>query len=362
MEQINKGESQPTNGSFDALKREHEAILNNQAAGTFVVDDQSKSDDDAPNDDQPIPTTPPAKDDEDDEEDTPGNDKKDDPEDKDNDPEDDDEGDADPDDEPTKDRKVIPIKRLHDERRKREEVEREKEELQKKLNDLTAITTKTTEGSQKESDQIKAWAEKNSYEPEEIEGLVGIIRAGAEVNQETVLKNVFGEGANVEVIREAVKIAKETKMAAQFDGEFKQVLPDIRKQYPNATEEQITEARKKLDEISHSQWGHDKDLDYILFKKKDELDKVFKTQTTERKTVKGPESSRLGQGAPRGLTAKDFTGKNAKPFTELAKLPESDRKRIESEMDIFTKQAYWHSQGGNTGDILKRGGKTVSKL
>lgn len=369
MEETKKGEGQP-NASFEALKAEH-AKIQEQTAGTFTEgnQDESAGNGEDESNDAELQAKKEAEEaearkraEEEDaakaEEEARAKGKQDDngEEDAEQDPQ------EDPNIEVPKDRKVIPIKLLHDEKRKRQEVEAEKVRLEKEVADLQAIANKTSQGSVKQAEAIKSWAEKNGQDVEEIEELVGIIRASSEVNQETILKNVFGEGADLDTIREAVKIAKETKMNAVFDTEFQQVLPNIRAAYPNATEEQIRQARKTIDDISHSEWGHDKDLDYILFKKKDELDKVFKTTGEVKKAVKGPETSRFGQGAPRGLTAKDFSGKNAKPFTELAALPEADRQKIVSEMDVFTKQAYWTATGGTMGDTLKRGGKKVGEI
>ena len=60
-----------------------------------------------------------------------------------------------------------------------------------------------------------------------------------------------------------------------FTTEWNEVLPSIKTQYPNATDEQLQSAKDALDELSHSEKYHEMDMDYILFKEKESLGKIL---------------------------------------------------------------------------------------
>jgi hypothetical protein len=60
-----------------------------------------------------------------------------------------------------------------------------------------------------------------------------------------------------------------------FTTEWNEVLPSIKTQYPNATDEQLQAAKDALDELSHSEKYHEMDMDYILFKEKESLGKIL---------------------------------------------------------------------------------------
>lgn len=324
-------------------------------AGDEAVDVPEKT----PEEVTPAPVVTPPKVEKDDEEDE---------QDSDDEEGDDDEG-SDEDDEPKDrvNRKVIPIKRLHDEKRKREAVEAEKVELQKQLDELKKISNVTVEGSLKESDAIKALAEKHGYDEEATEDLVKIIRSGLTVDKETLIKTMFGEDADIETLKKVVESTKKQEMEQAFEIEYQDVVPEIKKQFPTVSPEQLQEVRKKLNEISHTTWGIDKDLDYILYKKKDVFEKLITseptgTDTTVTKKRPAPEGGRIGKGKPSELSAKDFTGKNPKSFEELANLSESEREKIVKDFDPMTRINYWKSLPSKSGDTIKRGGKLVAKI
>lgn len=355
----------------DSLKKELEEVQKategrftppEDEAGDITVDIEEKKQDTP--EEKPEDTTPdPKKEDEDDPADEP-EDVPDDEEEEgaDEDDDDSDEDDSD-DDKDTLRRKVIPIKRLHDETRKRKAIETEKKALEQRVAELEKISNNTTQGSKKESEALKAWADKHGYSEEGMEDLVNIIRSGVELDQESILKKTFGDGIDALTIQKAVQSAKKQEEKEQFDKEYKEVEPSIKQQFPNATPEQITSIRSKLDELSHTEWGHDKDLDYILFKKKSVIDKVLGKETTPASKKKaGPEGGRMGAGKYKEVSAKDFIGKNPKDFSELSNLPDADREKIVKEFDPETKIKYWKSLGSGTGDVIKRGGKTIARF
>jgi hypothetical protein len=263
-----------------------------------------------------------------------------------------------------KKRKVVPIKRLMDEKDKRQAAEEKARVAEARVAELEAIAN-TTPGSKKEIDAITKWAEKHGYEAEGMEELVEIIRSGDKVDRDQIIKSVFGDDASAETLKKMVDTVKLQEEKEFFETQFTEVIPTIKDMYPNATQGQIDKAKKKLDEHGHTKWGVDKDLDYILFKKKEDFDAIFTEAApaeTKQPKVAGPEGGRFGQGGPRGMTADDFKGPNAKPMSELAKLPDAERNKIVEKFDPFQKIAYWNSIDGRTGDTVKRGGQTISKI
>lgn len=74
----------------------------------------------------------------------------------------------------------------------------------------------------------------------------------------------------------------------QFETEFKSVLPQIKSDFPKATDKELEAVKKSLDDISHSKEYHDKSLDYIVFKNKETLSALISPkkrgmETKERK-------------------------------------------------------------------------------
>lgn len=89
-------------------------------------------------------------------------------------------------------------------------------------------------------------------------------------------------------VREQKRVADEV---AHFNKEWDSILPDLRKQYPNASESQLALAKEEMDKLSHSKEFHKYPLDYIVYrqsKKFDTLLKVVKGRSGEA-TVRGSE-------------------------------------------------------------------------
>jgi len=318
---------------------------------------------DTPDEDQPTdPIDDPeeGEDDEDDDE-TPAAASK-----SDDDDEDDDEDDEeDPTGQDKKQGTKIPIVRFHKERRKRKELQQQLKDLNKKVDQLSAAS-QGAPSTKADDKAIKEWAEKNGLNKDHISELASMIRETAKPDREAFLKETFGDDFSPENLKEVMTHVATSKEKAKFEREFNTFLPELKKQYPNATDDQLTKVKQKLDKISHDDWGRDKDLDYIAFKKKSTLDKIFvqpgADPTPAKKQVKGPETGRMGQGSPQTYTAKDFEGDSPKPFSVLDKLPDADRKKIVSEMNPFARHEYYKTLGNGGGDLIKRGGKTIGKI
>ncbi len=82
----------------------------------------------------------------------------------------------------------------------------------------------------------------------------------------------------------------QAKVAAEktyFDKEWSEFLPDLRKEFPNATADQLAEAREAMDIIAHSTKNklYRMPLDYVFYKTKDEFKDILfspKQRTFER--------------------------------------------------------------------------------
>jgi len=83
----------------------------------------------------------------------------------------------------------------------------------------------------------------------------------------------------MEKLSELDKIKKERddKQAEEsFNQEWDSFLPNLKKQYPNATDSMLKEARDKMDELAHSKTHHTHEMDYILFKEAKTFETLLK--------------------------------------------------------------------------------------
>lgn len=60
-----------------------------------------------------------------------------------------------------------------------------------------------------------------------------------------------------------------------FNGEWSAVVKGLKEQFPNASDEQISKAKDKMDELAHSEKYHEADLDYVFFKEKENFSKIL---------------------------------------------------------------------------------------
>lgn len=116
-----------------------------------------------------------------------------------------------------------------------------------------------------------------------------------------LLKATRGKGAEMsEEDRQALKDLREMKEEREelkqqqlVDQEWKEL--NVNKQFPNASEEQITQAKERMEELARSEKYLDKEMDYILYKEKDTFDKILfspkqKTFESGRRTQEAVDS------------------------------------------------------------------------
>lgn len=150
---------------------------------------------------------------------------------------------------------------LKSERERREAAEQEVAELREKL-----ANANTPEEKQDAIDDIDKFAEEFDADPEAIRKMREVFLKDIKTNEpdESLKKDL-------EEFKSWKEKNQELLEKQAFDSEFESVLPQIKEDFPNASDEELKSIKVKLDEISHSKEFHDKSLDYVLFKNKQDL-------------------------------------------------------------------------------------------
>lgn len=107
-------------------------------------------------------------------------------------------------------------------------------------------------------------------------GLAKILRATQKLNGKgkfELPKDIQDKLKTLDNLQEREKIQAEE---AHFDKEWSAVMPEIKKQFPNASESELSEARKLMNTLAHSKEFHKYDIDYILYKNKSKFETILK--------------------------------------------------------------------------------------
>lgn len=140
---------------------------------------------------------------------------------------------------------------------------------------------------------------------------------------------------SLEKIEAAKKIADEQAEVAYFDNEWGKLSDSLKKQYPNASQAQLDEAKKQMKEVAHTEQFHKFPLDYVLFKNQKDFDTILHTlpgktlESGQIKTYDKPEKNAF----------LDFDEENATP--ESVKQAEADLKAM--------------SKGSTTVSVMRQG-------
>lgn len=149
---------------------------------------------------------------------------------------------------------------LKSERELREQAERERDEWKAKAE---AVKDATTPEEKKEAmDDFEAFAQKINADP-------ATIREMYELFSKDLKKPTLTEAD-----QKALEDARQLREEKLFNEEFDSMLPSLKEQFPSISDDEIKAIKKELDNISHSKEWHDKSLDYIAFKHKDQLAKL----------------------------------------------------------------------------------------
>jgi len=161
-----------------------------------------------------------------------------------------------------------------------------REEFRSSLSEIKQLLSKTPNSEAKKEakeavDEIAEFASR--YEDTNPEGLKELLS----VFEKQVMANLEKSGKLSkdlpEDIKEKLKLLdtiqaekKAKEETLQFESEWNKLLPEIRREYPNASESLIAEAKQKMDEIAHTKEFHKYDLDYVLFKNKPVFNTLLK--------------------------------------------------------------------------------------
>ena len=171
---------------------------------------------------------------------------------------------------------------LKSEKELRTKAETENTELKEKLEALQ--NAETPKEKQDALDDIDELAKEINADPEVIRKLQKVLMKGvAPANNETLQKDL-ADFKNWKTQNQKVMATQ------QFETEFATVLPQIKSDFPKISDDEMKSVKEALDKISHSKEYHDKSLDYVVFKNKEELSALISPkkrgmETKERKDL-----------------------------------------------------------------------------
>lgn len=176
-----------------------------------------------------------------------------------------------------------------DEKKSRKEAESRAEQLGRDNAELRAkIDTATdNKGADIEAgDDAIAYAKKVGADPALVERIIKDARAGSKPEVDETLKKDLED---FKAWRAQNSKSIEQQM---FNDEFERTVPTLKDLFPTINDDSLKAVRQQLDAISHSQEWHDKPLDYIAFKHKDQLAALVspKKRGMESKSRKDTES------------------------------------------------------------------------
>ena len=171
---------------------------------------------------------------------------------------------------------------LKSERELRENFEKENTELKGKLEALSNADTK--EEKKEALDDIDELAKEINADPAYLRKLKAIFLKDVKPTNDESLKKDLADFKDWKTKNQEV-IEKQL-----FEDEFSTVLPQIKSDFPKISDEDLKSVKQSLDKLSHSKEYHDKSLDYVVFKEKENLTALISPkkkgmETKERKDV-----------------------------------------------------------------------------
>jgi hypothetical protein len=242
----------------------------------------------------------------------------------------------------------IPVKKYTTEK---SEWKTEREELLRKLAEAKGNPTNEAKPVTV-TDAAKAFAEKNGFDAEDVQRLLDSTRGPATLPADVE-----------EALREAKQSKAEREAAEQFAAEYAALEPQIRAQYPHASDAQLAAIRAHVDKLSHAAGLHDKDLDYVVFKCKADLDKLAPVPPAGKVPRRTAEPSRPGAGATGPVTADSL--KDATDFSALDGLDPAQRSAVVRDLPpkAYARYVSWEGQRESGGGLVvqREGRKVVLK-
>lgn len=223
----------------------------------------------------------------------------------------------------------------------------EKRDWQQKVDDLTRdLEAANASRGQAREDAIKAFADEHGISEENVRSLVE--KAGTDRKE--------GSPELTDELKTQLQQAEIVLAEKAYDTEFNSVaVPELKKQFPNATDAQLAAAKAEIEKLATTQEFLDKPLDFVIYKNAKDLAPLFAAQQQR----KGPEQARQApEHGTQDYTADDFKdGKTS--FEELMKLPPEKQSVIMEAMDIPTYDQFKRYVTTNDKLQINRGGKKI---
>lgn len=152
------------------------------------------------------------------------------------------------------------------ERELRQRAEQERDELKQRLE---AVSNAQTSQERTDAHQdLEAFAEKIGADPETLREMREMFLKDVQPQTDPAIAKQLREFAEWQA--QHAQILEKSR----FEEEFKSVVPSIKELFPTSSEQEIEAIKEKIDELSHTEDFHDKELDYVIFKNKTELSKL----------------------------------------------------------------------------------------
>lgn len=160
------------------------------------------------------------------------------------------------------------------------ELKQKYRELKQQLADAT--TQKEVDAI---SDEINEIAKEAQADPKVIQKIVDLARRESKPLKEEMPD---GDESEEEESEDKAVVIDPVAEKQYFDKEWSDVLPSLQEKYPDASESQLKEAKKIIDQESHKATFRDKELDYVIFKTTEKLDELLASPKKKGLEVRTP--------------------------------------------------------------------------
>lgn len=148
---------------------------------------------------------------------------------------------------------------LRSEREAREQAERERDELKRQLDDISQVNT--PEKKETPTDLME-YAEQAGADPE-------LVRRILEAKSAPIVDPEIAH--RLEKFEQWQKQNAHVLEKQMFEEEFNRTVPTLQTMFPSANAEELSAMKSELDKFAHTTGMHDKELDYVAFKHREQL-------------------------------------------------------------------------------------------
>lgn len=153
---------------------------------------------------------------------------------------------------------------LKTEKELREQAEKQRDELQAKLDAIANASDKDNPSSEEVLDAV-AYAEKIGADPDLVKQIIADARKGVKTELDPEVAK------SLERFQKWEQENKQQLDKQAFEAEFSKITPVIKEFFPTVNDSELKSIKENLDKLSHSKEWYDKDLEYIVFKNRDTL-------------------------------------------------------------------------------------------